>query len=237
MGESFRYDKLALEIEFEPVLQLTVPADDLIDSDGVCHPTSMMICNTNGPDNRFLYRKSDITTPGVEQRFGRLVVSSAAGSELLPLPVPMRVEYFADQGGGTGMFIPNPDDAPDPAVDSCTTLTLATAVRLNGNDGDTVVPLQGTGGTTRLVDPASGNPPALNPEFDIGLETVLFEAPAPAGNTGFVDIQIDLSADGMEWLRYDWDGLGGFNDDPTGRASFGIFPGRRELIYIREPWD
>ena len=149
MGESFRYDKLALEIEFEPVLQLTVPADDLIDSDGVCHPTSMMICNTNGPDNRFLYRKSDITTPGVEQRFGRLVVSSAAGSELLPLPVPMRVEYFADQGGGTGMFILNPDDAPDPAVDSCTTLTLATAVRLNGNDGDTVVPLQGTGDTPR----------------------------------------------------------------------------------------
>ena len=242
LGESFRYDKVAPpEIEFQPQLELTVPVADFTDPDGVCHPGAMTICNLNGPDTSVDYVKSDITTAGVEQRFGRLVLSSAAGSELLALPVPMRVEYFADQGAGIGVFITNPDDAPDPLVDTCTTLTLAPAVRLTGGvgeqDGDTVVPLQGPGGTTSLVDPASGSPPAPDPAFDMGLATLLFEAPTPAGNPGFVDIRIDLSADGMEWLRYDWDGGGAFDDDPTGRASFGIFPGRRELIYIREPWD
>ena len=242
-GESFRYDKgAAAEIEFEPVLELTIPAAEFTDSDGVCHPGVMTICNLNGPDTSAPYVKSDITTLGVEQRFGRLVVASATGSELIALPVPMQVEYFADQGGGIGVFVTNIDDAPTPVTDTCTELNLQNAVRLTGSGGEqngdaASVPLQGTGGTTRLVDPASGLPPAPDPEFDSGATTLLFQAPTPSGNTGFVDIRIDLSADGMEWLRYDWDGDGNFDDDPTARASFGIFPGRREIIYIREPWD
>lgn len=240
VGESFRYDKgAAPEIAFEPRLELTVPAADFRDEDGVCYPGGSATCNLDIPLGTAIdYVKADIAGPAmppVEMRFGRLALDSASGSELQPLPLPMRAEYFADQGGGTGVFVPNADDT------GCTVLSLSGAVRLTGNageqDGDTVVPLEGTGGTTRLVDPGSGAPPAPDPTLTAGLGTLLFDAPAPAGNSGYVDVRIDLSVDGYDWLRFDWDGGGAFDDDPTARASFGLFPGRRELIYIREPWD
>lgn len=240
VGETFRYDKgAAPELPFPPTLSLTIPAADIRDDDGVCYPNANAACNHDIPlGTPADYVKDDIAgplAPPVEMRFGRLVVDSASGSELQPLPLPLRAEYFADQGGGTGAFATNMDDT------GCTVLTLAPAVRLTGNageqDGDTVVPLEGTGGTTRLVDPGTGAPPAPDPSLMAGAATLLFEAPTPAGNSGFVDVRIDLSADGYEWLRFDWDGGGTFDDDPTARASFGLFPGRREFIYIREPWD
>ncbi len=51
---------------------------------------------------------------------------------------------------------------------------------------------------------------------------------------------IDLGATGanLPWLRYDWpedgnlDGL--LDDDPQARATFGIWSGRDQLIYMRE---
>ena len=41
----------------------------------------------------------------------------------------------------------------------------------------------------------------------------------------------------MEWLFYDWDDNGMFDNNPTGRVTFGIFQGPSEFIYLREPWN
>ena len=71
---------------------------------------------------------------------------------------------------------------------------------------------------------------------DAGLS---FSAPDQA-NTGHADVTVDLSmATGldMEWLFYDWDDNGMFDNNPTGRVTFGIFQGPSEFIYLREPWN
>jgi MSHA biogenesis protein MshQ len=40
-----------------------------------------------------------------------------------------------------------------------------------------------------------------------------------------------------QWLRFDLDGNASHDDDPTARATFGIFNEPQVVIFIREPWD
>ncbi len=56
-------------------------------------------------------------------------------------------------------------------------------------------------------------------------------------NTGYVNIEVDLTtATGtdLEWLFYDWDGDSSHDDNPTGRATFGIYRGVENMIFLRE---
>jgi hypothetical protein len=79
-----------------------------------------------------------------------------------------------------------------------------------------------------------------------GNGSLVFSAPDDAdatADTGYVDIEIHLGGAGSNdpWLQYDWDDLDGMADgpydgNPTGRATFGIYTGPRDFIYIREPW-
>ena len=67
---------------------------------------------------------------------------------------------------------------------------------------------------------------------------LIIDAPG-IGKTGSLDVTIDLSA--QDWLQYDWDDIDGlgdgpYDDNPTGRVTWGIFSGADQLIYIREPW-
>ena len=43
-----------------------------------------------------------------------------------------------------------------------------------------------------------------------------------------------LTGAGLDFLRFDWDGNGTYGEDPTGRATFGIFRGDGRVIYTRE---
>jgi MSHA biogenesis protein MshQ len=57
----------------------------------------------------------------------------------------------------------------------------------------------------------------------------------------FITLNLSVSGSAQDWLQFDWDNTDGLNDgpyddNPSGRASFGIFKGPREYIYIREPW-
>ncbi len=49
-----------------------------------------------------------------------------------------------------------------------------------------------------------------------------------------MDIEIDLSSAGLGSLRGDWDGDSLYDDNPTGRATFGIYKGRDPIIFLRE---
>ena len=73
---------------------------------------------------------------------------------------------------------------------------------------------------------------ADNP-FSSGDPGLSFTAPG-TGNTGYVDIEADLSSASLGSLLGDWDGDSSYDDNPTGRATFGIYKGHDAIIYIRE---
>ncbi|MGD9601638.1 MAG: DUF6701 domain-containing protein [Gammaproteobacteria bacterium] len=212
-GDRFTYVRAGVVAPFAARVDATFPAVDLTDADGICHDT-----DTNGDCDPFSINDMG----GADLRVGRLATANAFGSDLLDLPVPARTEFFDGNG-----FVANADDA-------CTTITT-TALDLGidgtGNapaPGDPSVPL-GAGATTAAITFA----PTVAGDLGFG-----FSAPGD-GNTGDVDYRIDLSSAtgaAAEWLRFDWDGDGTFDDDPGGRVSFGLFRGRPAVVYQREPW-
>ena len=154
-------------------------------------------------------------------RFGRLRLQNANGSQLLALPVPIQVQYW----NGTG-FVTN-------TLDSCTSFTAAANVALgnyqiNLNAGETTVT---TGGA-----------------FSAGIGNLQLTAPG-AGNNGSVDVSVNLTSGtagasctaGMPastganraYLQGAWCGATYVND-PTARATFGVYKGADRFIYQRE---
>ncbi|MBI3898106.1 MAG: hypothetical protein HY308_07400 [Gammaproteobacteria bacterium] len=97
------------------------------------------------------------------------------------------------------------------------------------NTNDTCTGLA-VGALTLTPVPATAPTIANNPLVagDAGLS---FAAPG-VGNGGSIDVTVGLGA--YTWLRYDWDGDGADDDDPSGRVTFGIFKGNRWHIYRRE---
>jgi hypothetical protein len=159
-------------------------------------------------------------TAGQEIRYGRVRIGTAVGSELVDLPVPMRVEYFAGAGAG---FVAN-------LQDTCTTsVSLALpAFTESLNAGETCVRDSGAPGASAVgcaaAAPSPYREPPLAGDFNLRL------AAPGAGNHGGVSIRATVPA----WLRFDWDAGAAGDEDPTGQATFGIFGGERRLIYTRE---
>jgi MSHA biogenesis protein MshQ len=220
VGDAFMYSRVSEEDEFNANVDLSFAAGGLTDIDGVCYDLD---------NNDVCDSYNNITAmSGATLRFGRLVIGMAFGSELLPLAVPLQTEYFS-----TSAFVLNTDD--DCTTLAVTNLSLTSAVEVNEMDGTIDVSdgafCAGSGiSTASLISP-----------FSAGDGTLSFTAPGNAC-TGIVDIDVDLSSvpmpphPDMNWLRYDWDGDGNFDNDPSGQATFGIYRGPEDIIYTREPW-
>jgi len=144
---------------------------------------------------------------GKQMRFGRLVVINAHGTELQDLPVPIQAQYY----DSNTYWINNTDDV-------CSSIDPATDLNL-----------------TQSPPALSSAAVAFTP-FLLGDPGLSFAKPGMS-NTGYIDITVDLSTAtgaGLEWLYYDWDGDSSHDDNPTGRATFGIYSGRNAVIYVRE---
>lgn len=154
------------------------------------------------------------TEETAEIRSGRLRLINAYGSELVALTMPMRIEYFSTDGWVTN------------TADTCTTLGVGDLDLQNTIDN----PAQGT----NLININAGPPvksTTVTPFSPFGgAGSLSFSAPT-AGGYGYADARIDLSGDG--WLKYDWDG-DSTEDDPVGRATFGLYRGSPRHIYQRE---
>lgn len=174
-----------------------------------------------------------VTFANPEQRWGTLVIGSNSGSELLALGIPLQTEYF----DGTSFVLNSSDNCSSIAAAD---LALSSAVTSGSGPSIDITNAASCTGTGVATAAITNNP------LSAGNADLSFTIAAPASAcTGYADISLDLStATGlnMEWLYFDWDDLDGLgdgphDDDPAGRASFGVYQGPREFIYQREPWN
>ena len=210
-GDSFNYSRADIDRVDPFVSDLDLEIQSIIDGDGVSA--------TGLPDG--------FSTTGVQIRYGRLVLENSFGSELMHLPVPLRVEYFDGMANG---FVPNTDD-------SCSLVLGISLTDLDASDGLTVS--TGVDRETAVYASAAiaggyaeenpGNPALLFNQPTAGAAYNLnLQAPGEA-NTGTVGVLVDAP----DWLEYDWQGAG--MTDPFSRASFGIFSrGGSAIVYLRE---
>lgn len=166
--------------------------------------------------------------------YGRLALYNAIGSELRPLDVPLRLELFNGSG-----FVTNTDDSCTPLSVAGMPLVIAGNLLLRNPEtaanawqlGTTAMNIAAGTTSATLVNPPL--PPPLPVPLPLppvnGAALMRMSAPG-ADNTGFVDLRIDAST--MPWLRFDWNG-DGIDDDPTSRATFGVFRGPESMIDMR----
>lgn len=192
------------------------------------------------PDNRPLADGFDMnaTTSGVcgagdcdavalgdtmDLRFGRLVMDSAYGPEVLDLPAPFYTEYW----DGTRFT--------RATIDNCTRIPREEMIFPGGSltdDSNRTVAIGG-GSTTASYNNLTGTEVV----FGSGRAEQLFSAPG-AGATGSFDVSVDLQA--LSWLRFDWDQDGDYNDElqlPPARIGFGSYRGHDRVIYWREVFE
>jgi hypothetical protein len=163
---------------------------------------------------------------GKSQRFGRLTIRNANGSQLLPLLVRMEAQYWP--GAPTNAFITN-------TADSCTTIAVNNPAM--------------SGFTGNLSACETANTSVSN--FSSGRSTLLLAAPG-GSNSGSVNLTVNLgasasgttcttvgggtvSAAGANQLHLqgNWSG-GAYNVNPTAHATFGISRGSEEVVFVRE---
>lgn len=183
-------------------------AINVLDSDGVSFAGNLARFGAATAGNGIAF------TQGKQMRFGRLRIMNALGTEQLPLPVEMRLEYWSG-----GAFITN-------LQDSCTSLTMVPA----GSARVTLGNFQGG------LPSGSTSFPAADISFANGIARPNLSAP---GASGSVDVTGNLAAP-LTHLRGKWNDAtngAGYDDDPVGRAVFGIYgPDKRppRVIYSRE---
>ncbi len=144
--------------------------------------------------------------PGNVFRYGRLRLANANGSELIALPLPILVEYWNGSA-----WVPS-------TLDFCTTVA-AGRVALSNYQGN--------------LDAGKTAPSIAGPVI-AGTRNIVFSAPG-AGNSGSVDLAIDLSASAanLPWLQGAWTG-NAFTQNPAARATFGTRALPSPIIFRRE---
>lgn len=191
-------------------------------------PAALDFSTTGGPNDRAQVGADTAI------RFGRLRLTSAFGSELAALTVPMQVEYW----NGVGFLVNT--------TDSCTTIPRAAIALSNYQGGLAACETAFTAATVAFAN---------------GVAAPQLAAPG-AGNDGSVDLRVNLGAASgsacnavggpgplatsaaSSYLRGRWnatddDGNPATNhdDDPTARASFGKYGVDRvpnQFIFRRE---
>lgn len=224
-GDAFMYTRVTEEAPFAANVDVQFTAAGLRDTD-------LTVCYDKEPDSTCdAYTITGVG--GALQRFGRLLIGTGFGSELLPVTVPIRTEFYDGIG-----FITNTDD-------DCTNLTLADHLRLS--NPDTAGGAVQAGDANMDISPGNNNTSVTgfnSPTVDGDMATV-FAAPGQ-GNVGFITIEGNLdcteptipcvSTDTFTHLLYDWDGDGNHDNNPDGRVDFGVYESPKGLIYNREPW-
>ena len=140
--------------------------------------------------------------------FGRVALDSAHGSELAPLAIGFRTEYFNGAG-----WLPNTQD-------QCTSISLTNHIRLKVDGGSFQA-----GNSTMAIQSGTTSATLAN-NIISGDGSISLSAPGE-DNQGYVDIRTNMSAT-HPWL------VDIINGEAQSRASFGLFRGDDKIIFRRE---
>jgi hypothetical protein len=205
-SDSFSFSRSATtpDSPFNAIVNIAVSATD---ADGVA---------SNTLDFSSIGFDGGGASSGTEMRYGRLKLLNAYGSDLLPLRVPVRAEYF---NGATWTLN---------TADNCTNLLA------NAFNPVPLAPFAGTGVAASAVALSSGN----------GTLTLSKPSPTAAGSID-VAVNLGTSgsdqsclgshggaAANMPWLQGNWCGVAGYVRDPNARIKFGS--PKAPYIYLRE---
>jgi MSHA biogenesis protein MshQ len=199
-------------------------AINVIDADGVAYLSNPARFGQASAGNGIGFDDSNPSTANDKQvRFGRLVITGANGSQLLPLAVRVEAQYYTTSG-----FITN-------TADNCTSLANNN-VQMSGFTGslaacETAISGAGTlsngRGTFVLPAPGSANSGSVLLTANLGTSASGTTCTTVGGAT--------VSADGSSrpYLQGAWSGSA-YDDNPSGVVSFGTRRGADELIFVRE---
>lgn len=200
-------------------------AIDVIDADGVAYATNPARFGTATAGNGIAFSDGNaLTTNDKQMRFGRLRLTNAFGSALLDLPLSLSTQYYDGN-----FFVTN-------TLDSCTMLaasdvrfvfvagTNLTACETHLNPAGAIAFASGQA-AARLTKPGSTNDGAVDLTVNLGA--------VASGNTCTSATSSAATAANKTWLQGDW-GSGAYTDNPRGRATFGLYKGADEFIYLRE---
>ncbi|MDD5057717.1 MAG: LamG domain-containing protein [Sideroxydans sp.] len=174
-----------------------------------------LLASVSDPDSATITGTNSSNTTKV--RYGRLYLSNNYGSELIPLPITLQAQYWSNGGWANN------------ALDSnCTTLP-ASSVRMDNFSQylgacETVLTPAGNlalangvvAGGLRLSAPGTGNTGTVN---------LTVNTAAAAGNTCLAPAPIAATNANLPWLT-----------STTSRATFGIYKGANQFIYMREAY-
>jgi hypothetical protein len=216
-GAAFYFDRTAPLAPFNAEVSLAI---NVIDADNVAYAANPARFGQATPGSGIAY------TAGKEMRYGRLMIGSANGSQLLPLRMPIEAQYW----NGTS-FVTN-------TADGCTALAGASLglSSYTQNLGDT---------------PACETSALLGGSFAAGRGSLRLAAPG-SGNNGGVDVTVNLAdpasgnaclangappvppaSAGLPWLRVKGTGAA-YDRNPKARARFGAYRASEDYIDVRE---
>ena len=205
---------------FDAAISLTVSASDATDAavtgNGTITTASPLVFNGGGSGIVF--------DSGAQFRYGRLRLGNGSGSQLLPLLVPMETQYFT--GAPSNAFITN-------AADSCTSIAAANielgtyTANLNACETSLTVGAFGGGRSTVLMSPpGSGNNGSV-------VLTARLESAVAGPTTCVGGASTPVTGADRLYLRGNWTAPA-YTENPSGRATFGVYRGADEVMDIRE---
>ncbi len=190
-----------------------------VDSDSVAMNALDFDADANGTPER---KKLD----GVagELRYGRIRLGNANGSELLDLPVPMRLEYYAGASG----WLKNVDDSCSAIAASDFAFAFPADPKNQLSACETRAVVAGTAPNQTLVleKPGAGNHGWTDLVLNLGT--------LPSGNrcTAIGGAGPPATTANMPYLQFKW--TNPTEENPSARASFGMQPSGGPVIYRRE---
>ena len=161
-------------------------------------------------------------------RYGRIRLTNAYGSELLPLLVPFTAQYFQS---GIGWVANADDTCTQVAVPTTGGAGLTFYAQTTKNQlaaGEAIARMRNAADSADVT--AVGLGTLHNGLANLRLTGPLGATVGPGGgNFGFMDVTPDFST--QSWLQFNWAGSA-VPINPTARATFGTY--KSPVIYLRE---